>query len=82
MKKKNLKTLRLTKSTISSLRTQTISGGTDSIIIAVKTIIRTIPIPQATVTGCSQFMECDSVAACTGNVCKTNEVDTETRPVC
>jgi hypothetical protein len=82
MKKKNLKTLRLAKSTISSLHTQTISGGTDSILIAVKTIIRTIPIPQATVTGCSQFMECDSVAACTANVCKTNEVDTETRPVC
>ncbi len=81
MKKKNLKTLNLTKSTISSLHTQTLSGGTDS-IIAITSIIRTIPIPQATATTCSKFIECDSVAACTGNVCKTNEVDTETRPVC
>lgn len=78
MKKKNLKSLRVKKSTISSLNQQFIIGGTNPIAI----MIRTIPIPQATVTGCSKFMECDSIAACTANVCKTNERDTETLPIC
>lgn len=79
MKKKQLKSLNVKKSTISKLNMYTLSGGTDIIITS---IIRTIPIPQATATTCSKFMECDSIAACTANVCKTNEFDTETRPIC
>lgn len=79
MKKKNLKSLYVKKATISKLTRNVISGGTDVIITS---IIRTIPKPQATETTCSKFMECDSIAACTANVCKTNEFDTETRPVC
>lgn len=77
MKKKNLKTLRLTKSTISSLHTQTISGGTNPISII---IIRTTQ--QATATGCSQLMECDSIIACPQTVLKTQLKNTETRPIC
>ncbi|WP_430412857.1 hypothetical protein [Kordia sp.] len=79
MKKKNLKSLHVKKATISNLNMYTISGGTD---IFITSIIRTIPIPQATATTCSKYMECDSIAACTAHVCKTNEFDTETRPIC
>lgn len=78
MKKKNLKNLNVKKSTISSLNMQAVSGGTIPITI----IIRTVPLPQATKTTCSRFMECDSIAACTAHVCKTDEFDTETRPIC
>jgi hypothetical protein len=73
MKKKNLKTLSLTKSTISNLNLQTISGGTD-----ITVIIRTIQ--EVTATGCSELMKCDSVAACPRGVAKTKFVDTDTNP--
>lgn len=76
MKKKNLKNLNVKKSTISSLNQQTISGGT----IATMIVIRTIK--EATATTCSKFMECDSIIACTANVCKPIETNTDTRPVC
>jgi hypothetical protein len=78
MKKKNLKTLRLAKSTISSLHAQTVSGGTDSIIDITTIIIR----DHLTVTGCSQLMACDSVAACPPTVGKTQFKDADTRPLC
>jgi len=79
MKKKNLKTLRLTKSTISSLHAYSISGGTDSIVDA-GTIIIIRTIQNVTATGCSQLMVCDSVAACPEGVAKTKFVDYDTNP--
>jgi hypothetical protein len=78
MKKKNLKSLRLQKSKVSRLNQQMI-GGTDIIIIAT---LRRCPIPQQTVTTCSGAAECDSRQICTANICKTNELDTNTRPIC
>ncbi|MBC8755938.1 hypothetical protein H2O64_14765 [Kordia sp. YSTF-M3] len=72
MKKKNLKTLSLTKATISNL--QTISGGTDITIAIIRTI------QEVTATGCSELMKCDSVAACPRGVGKTKFVDTDTNP--
>ena len=72
MKKRNLKSLQVNKSTISNLNEM--YGGAR--------ITRICPLPQITKTGCSQLMACDSIEACTANVCKTNELDTETRPIC
>lgn len=74
MKKKNLKTLSLTKSRISNLNMQTISGGTDAITIIIRDYL--------TVTGCSELMDCNSVAACPPTVRKTQYKDAETRPLC
>ncbi|MGH1388347.1 hypothetical protein [Kordia sp.] len=76
MKKKNLKTLSLTKSTISSLNLQTISGGTVAITEAIRTIIDI----EKTATGCSELMVCDSMAACPKTVRKTQFKDTDTNP--
>ncbi len=75
MKKKNLKTLSLTKSTISNLNLQTISGGT----IVITDIVRTV-LTEQTATGCSELMVCDSVAACPRGVAKTKFVDIDTKP--
>jgi len=80
MKKKNLNSLCLKKSTVSSLNTKAIVGGT--IFTLRKPCPIPIPLPQATVTTCSEFADCDSRQICTANRCKTNELDTETRPVC
>ena len=71
MKKKNLKTLSLTKSTISNLNLQAISGGTDAITDA---------IVEKTATGCSGYMKCNSVNACPVGVAKTKFVDIDTKP--
>ncbi|AXG70806.1 hypothetical protein KORDIASMS9_03052 [Kordia sp. SMS9] len=79
MKKKKLKNLSLTKSTVSHLNQKHIIGGAR---ISIFICPIPFPLPQQTETGCSQLMECDSVAACTANVCKTIELDTETRPIC
>ncbi|MCH2196970.1 hypothetical protein [Kordia sp.] len=78
MKKKNLKSLDLKKATISNLNTQEISGGT---IIITFTIERPCPI-RITKTTCSGAAECNSMDICTATRCKTNEFDTETRPIC
>jgi hypothetical protein len=81
MKKKNLQTLRLKKSTVSSLNIKAIKGGT--IIITLRNSCPIpFPQPQETVTTCSQFAECDSRRICTAAVCKTFELDGETRPIC
>lgn len=79
MKKKNLKSLKLTKSTISSFRSHSLSGGTDSVVDAA-TIIIVRTTDYATKTGCSLLMACDSVAACPQGVAKTRFVDTDTQP--
>ena len=73
MKKKNLKNLHVNKSTVSNLNSLT--GGA-------LWITRFCPKPQQTETGCSQLAECDSIQICTANICKTNELDTQTRPIC
>lgn len=78
MKKKKLKNLNVTKTTISSLNQHVIVGGDFTNII----VITFDMMPQATATTCSKAMDCDSIIACTANVCKTNERDTKTRPVC
>lgn len=79
MKKKNLKSLQLQKSTISSLHSYTISGGTDSIVDAVTiVIIRTTD--YQTKTGCSQLAACDSISICPKGVRLTQFVDTGTKP--
>ena len=78
MKKKKLKNLSVTKTTISNLNQQTILGGDFTGII----VLTIDMMPQRTVTTCSKAMECDSVAACTAHVCKTHERDTNTKPVC
>lgn len=79
MKKKNLKSLQLQKSTISSLHTYTVSGGTGSVVDATTiVIIRTTD--YATKTGCSQLAVCDSLGICPQGVRPTNFVDTETKP--
>lgn len=79
MKKKNLKSLNINKSTVSSLNQQNIRGGAYRSIFICPI---PVPLPQQTKTGCSQLMACDSIEACTAAVCKTNELDTETRPIC
>jgi len=71
MKKKNLKTLHLTKSTISSLTAKTLNGGTD--------VVRTAA-NVATVTGCSLLPACDSDGICPEGIPKTTFVDTGTKP--
>jgi len=75
MKKKNLKSLNLTKSTISSLTAKTLNGGTD-----ILTIVIGIATDNATVKGCSQFAECDSEEICPVGVPKTRFVDVDTKP--
>lgn len=79
MKKQHLKTLRLTKSIISNLNMQILSGGTDGIDIT--SIIRTVLGVDETATTCSKFMECDSVIACTAHICKPPIVETERCPI-
>lgn len=74
MKKKNLKTLSLAKSTICSLTAKTLNGGTDIIAINVRTT------DYATATGCSQFAVCDSEGICPQGVPKTRFVDVDTKP--
>ncbi|KAB8154921.1 hypothetical protein EZY14_003310 [Kordia sp. TARA_039_SRF] len=81
MKKKNLKSLRLQKSKVSRLNQHSVSGG-DIIIIATLRRPCPVPVPQQTVTTCSGAAECDSRQICTANICKTNELDTNTRPIC
>ena len=76
MKKKNLKNLQLTKSTISNLDAYTIAGGTDAITIV---IIRTTDF--VTNTGCSDLLECNSETICPIDVLKTRFVDFDTKPV-
>ncbi|AXG72431.1 hypothetical protein KORDIASMS9_04705 [Kordia sp. SMS9] len=79
MKKKNLKSLSLQKSTISSLHSYSLSGGTDSIVdVATIVIIRTTD--YATKTGCSQFAVCDSVSICPEGVRPTKFVGPDTKP--
>jgi len=75
MKKKNLKTLRLTKSTISHLNLQTIKGGTE----VITEIIRTIDANMSATT-CSRFMMCDSMAACPPTIKKTQFKNDDTSP--
>ncbi|WP_040559315.1 hypothetical protein U8527_10985 [Kordia algicida OT-1] len=81
MKKKSLKSLHVHKTTISNLNQQAISGGDIIVIITLRRPCP-IPVPQATVTTCSRFAECDSMQICTAAVCKTNELDANTRPIC
>jgi hypothetical protein len=79
MKKKNLKSLQLQKSTISSLHSYSVSGGTETIVdIATVIIIRTTD--YATRTGCSQFAVCDSISICPQGVAQTKFVNTDTQP--
>ncbi|KAB8154211.1 hypothetical protein EZY14_007170 [Kordia sp. TARA_039_SRF] len=79
MKKKNLKSLHLQKSTVSSLHSYTITGGTDSVVdIGTVIIIRTTD--YATKTGCSQLAACDSISICPEGVGHTKFVDTDTKP--
>lgn len=79
MKKKNLKSLQLQKSTVSSLHSYTITGGTDSVVdIGTVVIIRTTD--YATKTGCSQLAVCDSVSICPEGVRPTQFVNTDTKP--
>ncbi|PTX62368.1 hypothetical protein C8N46_103468 [Kordia periserrulae] len=80
MKKKNLKSLRLQKSKVSHLNQHVVSGG--DIIIIIPSYRRICPEPQQTVTTCSGAAECDSMQICTANICKTNELDTNTLPIC
>ena len=68
MKKKNLNTLHLQKSTISSLNTQAITGGT------MQTIEDACPKPDKTHTTCSQLAKCDSKEICSAN-CKPTQDD-------
>jgi hypothetical protein len=75
MKKKNLKSLRLTKSTISSLTAKTLNGGTDIFTIAIG-----IAINYATIKGCSLLAVCDSDQICPAGVPKTRFVDIDTKP--
>ncbi|WP_430412856.1 hypothetical protein [Kordia sp.] len=74
MKKKNLKSLHLTKSTISSLTAKTLTGGTDVITIIIRTT------DYATVGGCSKLAVCDSEGICPVGVPKTRFVDIDTKP--
>ncbi|MEM6718933.1 MAG: class I lanthipeptide [Bacteroidota bacterium] len=68
MKKKNLNSLRLRKSTISSLNTQQIIGGDIIIII---TLRPPCPRPQPkTNTTCSEFTDCNSIDICSKGICK------------
>ncbi len=79
MKKKNLKNLRLQKSTISSLHSYRISGGTDSVVnVATIVIIRTTD--YATAGGCSELAACDSISICPKTIKYTQFVDTVTNP--
>ena len=75
MKKKNLKNLHLTKSTISSLTAKTLNGGTD-----IFTIVIGIATDYATIKGCSQMAECDSDQICPVGVPKTKFVNIDTKP--
>ena len=75
MKKKNLKSLSLTKSTISSLTAKTLNGGTD-----IFTIVIGIATDYVTVKGCSQLAVCDSDGICPVGVPKTRFVDDGTKP--
>lgn len=68
MKKKNLKSLSLKKSTISSLNTQAILGGD---IIVILTLRRPCPEPKPkTNTTCSEYAMCNSIDICTAHICK------------
>ncbi|MEM6718935.1 MAG: hypothetical protein AAF611_06465 [Bacteroidota bacterium] len=60
MKKKNLHSLHLKKSTISSLNVKAITGGTDHVN---ETKEDACPVNK-TVTTCSQFAKCDSELIC------------------
>jgi len=75
MKKKNLKNLRLTKSTISHFNMQSILGGTDAIIDGIRTIDANVSIGT-----CSKYMSCDSEAACPPTVMKTQLKNDDTTP--
>ncbi len=75
MKKKNLKNLQLSKSTISDLTARTLHGGTVPITIIIQTVS-----DYVTVGGCSELMDCDSVAACPIGVPKTRFVRDDTKP--
>jgi putative flippase GtrA len=79
MKKKNLKSLQLQKSTISSLHSYSVNGGTDVIVdIATIVIIRTTD--YATKTGCSQLAACDSISIYPQGVAHTKFVGPDTQP--
>ncbi|MEM6718932.1 MAG: hypothetical protein AAF611_06450 [Bacteroidota bacterium] len=79
MKKKSLKSLSLKKAKVSNLNQQGLTGGTD---LSIFFCTFPFPVPQRTKGGCSELVDCDSDVACTANVCKTIEFDTETRPIC
>ncbi|WP_298514108.1 hypothetical protein [uncultured Kordia sp.] len=75
MKKKNLKTLRLTKSTISHLNLQSIKGGTQ----VITDIIRTLTANESATT-CSKYVMCDSMLACPPTIKKTQFKNDDTSP--
>ncbi|WP_046745040.1 hypothetical protein [Kordia zhangzhouensis] len=79
MKKRNLKSLQLQKTTISSLHSYSVSGGTD-VIVDIATIIIIRTTDYATKTGCSQLAVCDSAEICPEGVRPTRFVDTDTKP--
>ncbi|MEM6718934.1 MAG: hypothetical protein AAF611_06460 [Bacteroidota bacterium] len=72
MKKKNLNSLRLQKSTISSLNLQNVMAGD---IIVILTLRPPCPKPKPrTVTTCSEFAECNSIDICTAHICKPVDI--------
>jgi len=67
MKKRNLHSLQLKKSTISNLNVHALTGGSRE--------THEDACKDKTATTCSQFAKCDSKQICTANICKPVNID-------